>query len=117
VDLNIPQFLECGRGGNLVQSAVSIGDDDENGCTIIVPGFHRHRKAWWAEVVERKEDKTGMVHSVEHTDKRVDQRKYGWWRTMILQEGGRQVDATTDHSWVYGMSEGEEGDLSVADGD
>lgn len=87
VDLNIPQFLESGRGGNMVQSAISIDDEEEDGCTIIVPGFQRHVKEWWNEVVRRGEDKNGLVHSVEHTYKGVDEMRFGRFKAVVCKRG------------------------------
>ena len=52
IDINIPQFLETGRGENIVQTAVSIDDEDEDRCTIIVRGFQDHTKEWWECVVD-----------------------------------------------------------------
>jgi hypothetical protein len=87
VDLNIPRFLSCGRGGNLVQSAISIDDEEEDGCTIIVPGFHRHVREWWDQVVDRKEDKDGLIHSVQHIYKDVDEVSFGTFKPVVCKRG------------------------------
>ncbi|KAF7507136.1 hypothetical protein GJ744_010949 [Endocarpon pusillum] len=54
IDMNIPEFLETGRGGNIVQGSVSLDDETaETECTVIVPGMHRRLREWWSEVVQR----------------------------------------------------------------
>ena len=50
IDMNIPQFLESGRFGNVVQTAISFDDEDLDGCTIIVPGFQNEIENWWSKV-------------------------------------------------------------------
>ena len=65
IDINIPSLLRSGRGGNVVQTAVSLDDEWSGGCTLIVPGFHKHIGSWWGSVVSRGEESDGQNHSVE----------------------------------------------------
>jgi len=65
IDMNIPEFLKSGRFGCVVQTAVSMDDEEADGCTIVVPGFQNHISEWWSEVVKRGEGKDGFMHSVE----------------------------------------------------
>ena len=38
--MNVPQFLETGRGGDIIQRSVSLDDEiAAGGCTGIVPGL------------------------------------------------------------------------------
>jgi hypothetical protein len=39
IDLNISEFLDSDRGGNTVQS-ISIDEETEDGCMVIIRGFH-----------------------------------------------------------------------------
>ena len=65
IDMSVPQFLKSGRFGNVVQTAISLDDEDSGGCTIIVPGFQNKIEKWWSEVVKQGEDTYGFTHSVE----------------------------------------------------
>ena len=52
--MNVPQFLDTGRGGNIIQGSVSLDDETAaGGCTEIVPGFYHYLRAWWEDVVAR----------------------------------------------------------------
>ena len=47
IDIYIPQFLETGRGEDIIQGSVSLDDETVvGGCTEIVSGFHHHLRAW-----------------------------------------------------------------------
>ena len=41
-DVNIPALLKEGRGANLIQGSLSLDDENEDNCTKILPGFHKH---------------------------------------------------------------------------
>ena len=54
IDMNIEQFLESGRGANIIQGSVSLDDEGpDTGCTIIVPGMHRRLAEWWSDAKAR----------------------------------------------------------------
>ena len=55
VDLNLPRYLECGRGQNRVQSSLTLTQEHAENCNGIVPGFHRHIHDWWSAVCLRAE--------------------------------------------------------------
>ena len=40
IDMNIPRYLADGHGGNIIQGSVSLDDESEKACTMIVPEFH-----------------------------------------------------------------------------
>jgi hypothetical protein len=46
----IGELLKSGRGWGTVQTAISLDDEFEDGCTIVVPGFYRHIGEWWGKV-------------------------------------------------------------------
>src|SRR5436190_21903657 len=64
IDLNIPEFLASG-GGNTVQTAISINEETEDRCTVIVRGFHLRLREWWKKVKDRKMATSGPVHDLE----------------------------------------------------
>src|SRR5579859_6587979 len=50
IDINIRELLKLGRGGSMVQTAISLNDEFLDGCTIVVLGFHHHIDEWWGKV-------------------------------------------------------------------
>src|SRR5579859_116168 len=71
----------------MVQSMISMDDEEEDGCTIIVPRFHRHMGEWWKEVISQGEDKDGVVHSVGYTYKKVDEERFGRFKPVVCKRG------------------------------
>lgn len=54
IDISIPRYLESGRGGNMIQGSVSLDDETaEDGCTVLVAGFHHHIAEWWSRKKNR----------------------------------------------------------------
>jgi Phytanoyl-CoA dioxygenase (PhyH) len=45
-DTNIVQLVEDGVGRNKLTSSISLDDEDENGCTKVVPGMHHKSEEW-----------------------------------------------------------------------
>lgn len=87
IDMNIPEFLKSGRFGCVVQTAVSMDDEEAEGCTIVVPGFQNHISEWWSEVVKRGEGRDGFTHSVEKTYRQSDVEKYGGFVPVVCKRG------------------------------
>jgi Phytanoyl-CoA dioxygenase (PhyH) len=87
IDLNIPNLVKHGRGENVVQTAVSMDDEWEGGCTVVVPGFHRNIKEWWEKVESRGEAKGGWTHSVEKTYRAEDAEEYGEFVPVVCSRG------------------------------
>jgi hypothetical protein len=52
LDLDLKRHQNEGLGKNMVQSSVSLTDENEKGCTQVVRGFHKHFQEW----VQTKED-------------------------------------------------------------
>ena len=46
LDLNLKRFRDEGLGKNTVQGSMSLMDENKDGCTLVVPGFHRHFEDW-----------------------------------------------------------------------
>ena len=64
-------FLESGKGGNIVQGAVSFSDEDDNNCTVLVPGVFHVVKDWCTNrsCVKRTDGGTTGVKTSEWTKK------------------------------------------------
>jgi hypothetical protein len=42
IDINIADLAENGRGANMIQGTVSLDNEMDDDCTVILPGMHRH---------------------------------------------------------------------------
>ena len=42
LDINVDKFIKMGQGKNIIQGSLSLDDENEHSCTLLVPGFHRH---------------------------------------------------------------------------
>jgi hypothetical protein len=53
LDLNVARFVKDGHGANLLSSTLSLDDEDDEGCTVVVKGFHRHIGKWQTARIRR----------------------------------------------------------------
>lgn len=63
---------------SLVQGSLSLDDEDDQGCTIVVPGFHRHFREWAQRLEDRgmlSSDNTTGCDKLYTTD---DKREFGF---------------------------------------
>ncbi|KAI5789674.1 hypothetical protein DFH27DRAFT_655388 [Peziza echinospora] len=94
-DMNVGNYLgEEGIGRNVVQSAVNVSEYDEtgDGCTILVPGFHKHIHKWW-------EKRKGATHTGGETTNIVpgknwtkeDDREFGPFVSYPCKSGETRI--------------------------
>ncbi|KAH0563233.1 hypothetical protein GP486_002201 [Trichoglossum hirsutum] len=76
-DINVEEFLETGRGGNVVQGSVSLDDEDNRNATILRPGFQRQLRAWWTLVKKRGLATSGYTTNAQDKYTAEDSRKFG----------------------------------------
>ena len=97
IDMNIPEFLETGRGGNIIQGSVSLDDETtETGCTVIIPGMHKRLREWWTDVLSRSDSEkvqgtSGRVHNVKPLWHPNDAAKYGDWTPVPCSRGDVRI--------------------------
>ena len=91
IDINIPELISNGRGRNVVQSAVSLDDESEGGCTLVVPGFHKHIASWWSKVEVREEETRGWTHDVGKIYRDEDADVYGEFKTVRCDRGDMRM--------------------------
>ena len=103
IDLNIPQLLLMGKGESLVQTAVSINDECNDGCTLIVSGFHNYIEEWWSKVVSRKKAINGYQHSVQYIYESEDEEMYRKFTEVRCQKGDLRM---TMASIFHGSTKG-----------
>jgi len=46
IDLNIEDLANSHRGANMIRGTVSLDNEKEDDCTMILPGMHKHIKEW-----------------------------------------------------------------------
>jgi len=71
-DMNVSEFLATGKSRHVVQSAVTlVNDETPHGCTMLVPGFHKHIKEWWERHLDapRGGETTNLVPGKTYTKK------------------------------------------------
>jgi hypothetical protein len=64
IDLNVPQMLSTGRGTAMIQGSVSLDDEDDTNCTMVLPGFQHKLGEWWNRMCSRGQDSGGYVHRI-----------------------------------------------------
>ena len=87
LDLNVRQFLETGKGGNIIQGSVSLDDETFDGCTTIIPGFHHRIQEWWARVVQRQEVPDGRITGMAKIWHPEDAQDFGAFVPVPAQRG------------------------------
>ncbi|KAH0542465.1 hypothetical protein FGG08_003136 [Glutinoglossum americanum] len=77
LDLNTAQYVKDGSGGNLLSSSIALDDEQADGCTVGVPGFHRHIHDWHNRLVERGEDTAGFTTNCSTAYRAQDRKDWG----------------------------------------
>lgn len=77
LDLNVGRYIQDGSGGNLLSSSISLDDETPNGCTVVVPGFHKHIRAWHERVEARSQRADGATTNCSNTYRPEDQERWG----------------------------------------
>lgn len=62
IDLNVRQLISSNRGGAMIQGSVSLDDEDELNCTMVLPGMQWKLGEWWQRVCERGQQADGFVY-------------------------------------------------------
>ena len=87
IDINTRELLKSGRGRNTVQTVLSVNDGFEDGCTVVVPWFHRHIGEWWSKVEGRGKTGNGLVQSMEDLYSKKDEEVYGSFVPVVCKRG------------------------------
>src|SRR5436305_11256340 len=51
IDKRVEDLLEQPRQRNMIQGTVSLDNEDQSNCTILVLGFHKHITTWYQDCV------------------------------------------------------------------
>ena len=46
IDVNIPDLLAHARGSSQIQGTVSLDNETEDNCTVLLPGMHKKLQQW-----------------------------------------------------------------------
>jgi hypothetical protein len=97
IDLNVPDLLANQRGCNMIQGSVSLDDEDEENCTVILAGMQHKLGGWWERIVQRKQQTNGFVHRItERMFTREDAEVLGVdWKRVPCKKG--EVRITLPH--------------------
>ena len=77
LDLNVGRYVQDGSGGSLLSSSLSLDDETPHGCTVVVPGFHKHIRAWHERVEARSQRADGATTNCSSTYRPEDQERWG----------------------------------------
>jgi len=77
LDVNVGELVKSGKGINAITSSVSLDDEGTDGCTVVVPGFHRHIHEWHKRRIERGEDSGGATTNCVTQYRREDRADWG----------------------------------------
>jgi len=97
LDLNIPQLIANGRGACMIQGSVSLDEEDETNCTVLIPGIQHKLGEWWGRCVARGQETDGFVHRItEQMFTREDAEVLGVdWKRVPCRRG--EVRVTLPH--------------------
>ena len=97
IDLNLHRYVECGRGARRVQTSCTLNQETDMNATMVVPGFHKHIKTWWKEVLARENLPRNVVdHSTNCLKTNdiylsSDKKKYGNFIPAVCGPGDIRV--------------------------
>jgi hypothetical protein len=77
LDLNVGRFVADGLGGNLLSSSVALDDETPDGCTVVVPGFHRHIHEWYRRTQARGDTAGGATTNCAARYRAEDRQRWG----------------------------------------
>ena len=77
LDLDLTAYMASGQAGNRVAGSLSLDDEDSEGCTVVVKGFHKHIGAWHSSLVGRGWKGSGHSTNCSDSYKASDRRRWG----------------------------------------
>jgi hypothetical protein len=97
IDINIADLAKSGRGANMIQGTVSLDDERDDDCTVILLGMHRHLEEWANMLNERGLSTDSFVHRIKDKMFTADDAKHfnTQWTSQPCRAG--QVRVTLPH--------------------
>jgi len=92
LDLNLRNFVETGKGSNVVQGALALTDETDENCTVLVHRFQNHIQQWWQDLQARsKGDSTCKTTDIKGLYTAADQQKYGALKPVPCRRGAIRI--------------------------
>lgn len=97
IDLNIKKLADSDRDASMIQGTVSLDDEDDDDCTMILPGMHKHIKEWEKVLTARGLSTEALVYRIQDSMfTSEDEKIFGSkWTPQPCQAG--QVRVTLPH--------------------
>ena len=90
-DIGVGRLVDAGDGKNLVQSAVSLDDEDEENCSVVLPGLHHQLGEWYSWVRERGQETCGYTTNAAKIYMAADQEEFGRLVEVPCQAGDIRI--------------------------
>lgn len=69
--------MKIGRGKNIIQGSLSLDNENKDGCTLLVLGFHHRIHEWWAQVRQWRQDSSSYTTNALKTYLPADKKDFG----------------------------------------
>ena len=77
MDINIDKFISDGIGVSQLTSSLSLDDETDDGCTVVVLGFFRHFLEWNQRRIERNAHPAGTTTDANKAYTKEDRNEFG----------------------------------------
>ena len=77
LDLDLEAYLANGQGGSRLTSSLSLDDEEADGCTVLVKGFHHHILEWIWQLICRRWKGSGPMANCNNIYQIEDREKWG----------------------------------------
>ena len=93
IDVNIERCAYEGHGAMMVQGSVSLDDEDEDNCTVVLPGMHRRLKDWAERLAKRGHSSKAYVERISpYMFTEEDASRYGIsWTPVPTSRGAVRI--------------------------
>ncbi|KAI9765616.1 MAG: hypothetical protein M1840_007305 [Geoglossum simile] len=90
-DINVDEFVKSGRGLNMVQGSVSVDDEMEDNCTLLVLGFQHVIHEWWGRVTARGKATSGHTTNAKNIYMPEDRQSFGQLVPVPCKRGAIRI--------------------------
>jgi hypothetical protein len=93
IDVNIPDLLVHARGSSQIQGTVSLDNETEDNCTVLLPGMYKKLQQWWDLCLSRGAKPNTFVHRLkEQMYTKDDAKEFGIeWTSVPCKRGDVRV--------------------------
>jgi hypothetical protein len=91
MDINIKDYIENGTGASKLTSSVSLDQEYDDGCTLVIPGFWKHLQEWYQRRIQRGVPEPGVTTEARQSYLPEDVVDFGAPVTCPLPPGGVRI--------------------------